>query len=241
MNPRWAGCGKRRTSQQRRWRLSPRCTAQRLPVSCTPAVLPANRKEDTRLRPVRLRPVAEVEIGRSRTGRSLIDLHSQPKIIFIIIIIITFTCFFLLFRSSFFFGPPSPGPPSARIALRQDRPKFRVFFSLSRHNFHSSFFLSRILSWFFGCVRSAGASNVHVWICREFAVVRLPWQYHARGDTVEAQLSRSDELAIPKGTSAVQRLLSLCSVNPWSFGSSQSSNCFQHCTTKMTRDAPSAR
>ena len=109
-------------------------------------------KEDTRLRPVRLRPVAEVEIGRSRTGRSLIDLHSQPKIIFIIIIIITFTCFFCFFVPPFSSDRPLPDRPPPELPSARTAQNFALFFPLSRHNFHSFFFFSGILSWFFGCV-----------------------------------------------------------------------------------------
>ena len=54
--------------------------------------------------------------------------------------------------------PPTPDPPPP------DRPTISLFFSLSRHNFHSFFSLLGVLSFCFGGVFEAPRrSNVHVW------------------------------------------------------------------------------
>ena len=58
-------------------------------------------------------------------------------------------CFFFFFQKNPI-PPPNPPPPTDR--LPQDRPKFRSFLSLSRHNFHSLLPSLFVFSWNFGGV-----------------------------------------------------------------------------------------
>ena len=54
-------------------------------------------------------------------------------------------------------GPEGVGPRRGGVAQN-----FALFFSLSRHNFHSFFPLLGVIKWNFGGVGAPGPSNVHV-------------------------------------------------------------------------------